>query len=88
MFAQSSSRPTRAAHSQADPPLRLSHRPYHECIANRAPVVPSECDSHNMAPNNPHETPVDHTQEHEDFLNTLAEYHEKRGYKPFSAVLR
>ncbi|KAI4642856.1 hypothetical protein J4E93_006925 [Alternaria ventricosa] len=32
-----------------------------------------------MAPNKPEEQSVERTQEHEDFLNTLAEYHEKRG---------
>jgi chromatin structure-remodeling complex subunit RSC9 len=32
-----------------------------------------------MAPNKPEESSVERTQEYEDFLNTLAEYHEKRG---------
>ncbi|KAE8840171.1 hypothetical protein HRS9122_06776 [Pyrenophora teres f. teres] len=33
-----------------------------------------------MAPNKPEEpSPIERTQEYEDFLNTLAEYHEKRG---------
>jgi chromatin structure-remodeling complex subunit RSC9 len=39
-----------------------------------------------MAPNNPEESSVERTQEREDFLNTLAEYHEKRGWV-FSIVV-
>jgi chromatin structure-remodeling complex subunit RSC9 len=33
-----------------------------------------------MAPNNPEDSSVEPTQEREDFLNKLAEYHEKRGW--------
>lgn len=36
-----------------------------------------------MAPNKPEEQSVERTQEYEDFLNTLAEYHEKRGWVLF-----
>lgn len=57
----------------------MSHRSNHACIPIRASVVPSERDSRNMAPNKTEETSVDSTQEREDFLNTLAQYHEKRG---------
>lgn len=32
-----------------------------------------------MAPNKPKDSSVDHNQEYEEFLDTLAEYHEKRG---------
>jgi chromatin structure-remodeling complex subunit RSC9 len=39
-----------------------------------------------MAPNKPEDSSVEHTQEYEDFLNTLAEYHEKRGWVPSSVV--
>jgi chromatin structure-remodeling complex subunit RSC9 len=41
-----------------------------------------------MAPNNPEESSVERTQEREDFLNTLAEYHEKRGWVLFVVVLQ
>ena len=32
-----------------------------------------------MAPNKPKESSVEHAQEHEEFLETLEKYHEKRG---------
>jgi chromatin structure-remodeling complex subunit RSC9 len=41
-----------------------------------------------MAPSNAEESPVERTQEREDFLNTLAEYHEKRGWVFFTVELQ
>jgi chromatin structure-remodeling complex subunit RSC9 len=41
-----------------------------------------------MAPNSAEESSVERTQEREDFLNTLAEYHEKRGWVFFTVVLQ
>jgi hypothetical protein len=33
----------------------------------------------NMAPNKPHDSSLDSAHEHEEFLDTLEAYHEKRG---------
>lgn len=37
-------------------------------------------DERTMAPSKPREPSVDRTQEYDDFLNTLAEFHEQRGW--------
>lgn len=50
------------------------------CLAIWAQAVSCKCANCNMAPNKPKDSSVDHNQEYEEFLDTLAEYHEKRGW--------
>jgi hypothetical protein len=72
------SRPKRAAHSRRQLPLRPAHRPVRVCLATNFVPVSGECDDDNMAPNKPYDS-AEHAQEHEEFLDTLEKYHEKRG---------
>jgi hypothetical protein len=59
--------------------LRPALRPFRACLATASARLPGECDSRNMAPNKPHDSSLDSAQEHEEFLDTLEAYHEKRG---------
>jgi hypothetical protein len=71
----------RAAHvrEQPHPPLRLAHREHGACLATPPTRIPRKCDKRNMAPNKAHDSDADHAQEREEFLDTLEQYHEKRG---------
>jgi hypothetical protein len=69
----------RAAHVQEQPPLRLAHREHGACLATPLPRIPRKCADGNMAPNKAHDSDADHAQEREEFLDTLEQYHEKRG---------
>jgi hypothetical protein len=69
----------RAAHSQRALPLRPAPRPFRACLATASVRPPGECDGRNMAPTKPTDSSLDSAQEHDEFLDTLEAYHEKRG---------